>query len=59
VLLNLRAASGPAGAPLEARLSRPARARRLPVFQMEGVEEQIFTFDELPMECKWRCSSTA
>jgi uncharacterized protein YbaP (TraB family) len=50
VLLNLRAASGPAGAPLEARLSDQARARRLPVFQMEGVEEQIFTFDELPMD---------
>ena len=49
VLLNLRAASGAAGAPLEASLTERARARRLPVFQIEGVEEQIFTFDELPM----------
>ena len=52
VLLNLRAASGAAGAPLEARLSDQARARRLPVFQIEGVEEQIFTFDELPMDAQ-------
>jgi uncharacterized protein YbaP (TraB family) len=50
VLLNLRAASGATGAPLEARLADRARERRLPVFQIEGVEEQIFTFDELPMD---------
>jgi len=52
VLLNLRAASGASGAPLEARLSDQARARRLPVLQIEGVEEQIFTFDELPMDAQ-------
>jgi len=52
VLLNLRAAGGAAGAPLEARLADRARARRLPVFQIEGVEEQIFTFDELPMDAQ-------
>ena len=49
VLLNLRAASDSSGAPLEARLADRARERRLPVFQIEGVEEQIFTFDECPM----------
>jgi uncharacterized protein YbaP (TraB family) len=52
VLLNLRAAPGTAGAPLETRLADRARARRLPVFQIEGVEEQIFTFDELPMDAQ-------
>jgi hypothetical protein len=52
VLLNLRAAAGASGAPLEARLADRARARRLPVFQIEGVEEQIFTFDELPMDAQ-------
>jgi uncharacterized protein YbaP (TraB family) len=52
VLLNLRAASSTAGAPLEARLTDRARARRLPVFQIEGVEEQIFTFDELSMDAQ-------
>jgi len=52
VLLNLRAASDSSGAPLEARLADRARERRLPVFQIEGVEEQIFTFDELPMEAQ-------
>ena len=52
VLLNLRAASSVAGAPLEAWLTDRARARRLPVFQIEGVEEQIFTFDELPMDAQ-------
>lgn len=52
VLLNLRVASGAAGAPLEAQLADRARARRLPVFQIEGVEEQIFTFDELPMDAQ-------
>ena len=51
-LLNLRAASGASGAPLEARLADRARERRLPVFQIEGVEEQIFTFDELPMDAQ-------
>src|SRR4029077_6437634 len=35
---------------LDARLVGQARARRLAVFQMEGVEEQIFAFHEWPME---------
>ena len=52
VLLNLRAASGATGALLEAQLSDRARERRLPVFQIEGVEEQIFTFDELSMDAQ-------
>jgi uncharacterized protein YbaP (TraB family) len=50
VLLNLR---GPRraeqGLPLDHRLAELARARRLPLSQIEGVEEQIFTFDEFPM----------
>jgi uncharacterized protein YbaP (TraB family) len=36
--------------PLDQQLMRLARARRLPLSQIEGVEEQIFTFDEFPME---------
>jgi uncharacterized protein YbaP (TraB family) len=51
VLLNLRNAQRPEqGAPLDSRLLALARARRLPLYQIEGVEEQIFTFDEFPME---------
>lgn len=37
-------------APLDRQLLELARARRMPTEQIEGVEEQIFTFDELPME---------
>jgi len=50
VLLNLRAPQDGQGAPLDARLVELARARRLALEQIEGVEEQIFTFDEFPME---------
>jgi uncharacterized protein len=51
VLLNLRGPQRPeAGAPLDSQLVELALARRLPLEQIEGVEEQIFTFDELPME---------
>ena len=50
VLLNLRNPGGAEGSPLDAQLLERARARRLPVDQIEGVEEQIFTFDEFPME---------
>jgi uncharacterized protein len=51
VLLNLRNPQRAAeGVPLDARLFELARARRLPLDQIEGVEEQIFTFDEFPME---------
>ena len=38
------------GTPLDDRLLEMARARRMPLSQIEGVEEQIFTFDEFPME---------
>jgi uncharacterized protein YbaP (TraB family) len=51
VLLNLRNPKRPMQAdPLDQQLMRLARARRLPLSQIEGVEEQIFTFDEFPME---------
>jgi uncharacterized protein YbaP (TraB family) len=53
VLINLRdlrrADSPDIGSPLDQRLLEMARARRLPLHQIEGVEEQIFTFDEFPM----------
>ena len=49
VLLNLRDPRGAGGVTPDGRLAAQARARRLPVFQIEGVEEQIFTFDEMPM----------
>src|ERR1700694_5471525 len=50
VLLNLRNAAGADGSPLDVQLLGLARARRMPLSQIEGVEEQIFTFDEFPME---------
>lgn len=51
VLLNLRnPRRAEQGAPLDSQLLELARARRLPLHQIEGVEEQIFTFDEFPME---------
>jgi uncharacterized protein YbaP (TraB family) len=51
VLLNLRNPKrADQGAPLDSQLAELARARRLPLDQIEGVEEQIFTFDEFPME---------
>jgi len=50
VLLNLRDPRRAVhGMPLDAQLLELARARRMPLFQIEGVEEQIFTFDEFPM----------
>ena len=49
-LINLRDAKrADDAAPLDRQLLELARARRLPTEQIEGVEEQIFTFDELPM----------
>lgn len=51
-LLNLRDAVGGSGTTPDARLAGMARARRMPVFRIEGVEEQIFTFDELPMDAQ-------
>lgn len=51
VLLNLRNPRRVEhGAALDSQLLELARARRLPLHQIEGVEEQIFTFDEFPME---------
>lgn len=50
VLLNLRNPGGAGGAPLDSQLVELARAKRMPLYQIEGVEEQIFTFDEFPME---------
>lgn len=50
VLLNLQQPRGSQGSPLDGQLLEMARARRLPLSQIEGVEEQIFTFDEFPME---------
>jgi uncharacterized protein YbaP (TraB family) len=50
VLLNLRGPQAAQGAPLDARLLEQARARRLALEQIEGVEEQVFTFDEFPMD---------
>jgi hypothetical protein len=35
---------------LEAQLLQRAHMRRMPVSQMEGVEETIFTFDECPLD---------
>jgi hypothetical protein len=52
VLLNLRDPRRVGGTTPDARLAAMARARRMPVFQIEGVEEQIFTFDELPMDAQ-------
>lgn len=50
VLLNLRNPRGAPGSPLDTQLLEMARARRMPLYQIEGVEEQIFTFDEFPMD---------
>jgi uncharacterized protein YbaP (TraB family) len=50
VLINLRNPGGADGSPLDGQLLELARARRMALSQIEGVEEQIFTFDEFPME---------
>ncbi len=52
VLLNLRNPRGASGASLDAQLLDQARARHLPLYMMEGVEEQVFTFDEFPMQAQ-------
>jgi uncharacterized protein YbaP (TraB family) len=49
-LINLRGDASGDAATLDGELAARARSRRMPVFQMEGVEEQIFTFDEAPLE---------
>lgn len=48
-LLNLRNPRVREAETLDAQLISLAQARRLPLFQIEAVEEQIFTFDECPM----------
>jgi len=50
VLLNLQNPKGAQGSPLDSQLLDLARGRRMALSQIEGVEEQIFTFDEFPME---------
>ncbi len=50
VLLNLRNPRPASGAPLDTLLLELARSRRVPLYQIEGVEEQIFTFDEFPLD---------
>ena len=50
VLINLRNPRAAEGAPLDSQLAELARSRRMPVYQIEGVEEQIFTFDEFPLD---------
>ena len=49
VLLNLRNARTGDGVSPDAQLYALARARRIPLFPMEDVEEQVFVFDEFPM----------
>lgn len=50
VLLNLHNPRGAQGSSLDSQLVELARGRRMPLHQIEGVEEQIFTFDEFPMD---------
>jgi uncharacterized protein YbaP (TraB family) len=50
VLLNLQQPKSSEGSPLDRQLLEQARRRRMPLSQIEGVEEQVFTFDEFPME---------
>lgn len=51
VLINLRSSWQPAtAASPDVQLYARARARRMAVAQIEEVEEQVFTFDELPMD---------
>lgn len=50
VLLNLQNPGGAQGSPLDSQLLDMARSRRMPLQQIEEVEEQIFTFDEFPMD---------
>ena len=53
VLLNLRSArdaSSAAATTIDGLLYDRARSRRLPLHQMEGIEEQVFVFDDFPMD---------
>ncbi|MBI2311723.1 MAG: TraB/GumN family protein [Betaproteobacteria bacterium] len=49
-LLNLTEPTADPGATLDHELLHAAMLRRKPIYQLEGVEEQIFLFDEMPME---------
>lgn len=49
VLLNLRTSRPSDGLSPDAQLYALARERKIPVSLMEGVEEQVFVFDEFPM----------
>jgi uncharacterized protein YbaP (TraB family) len=53
VLLNLRNAGAEgkaASMTIDGLLYDRARARRLPLHQMEGIEEQVYVFDDFPMD---------
>ena len=50
VLLNLRGPRRADTPTVDAQIVAHARARRIAIMQIEGVEEQIFTFDECPLE---------
>ncbi|HUQ74030.1 MAG TPA: TraB/GumN family protein [Burkholderiales bacterium] len=50
VLLNLRAPRPVHATTVDSQLVELARQRRMLIGQIEGVEEQIFTFDECPLE---------
>jgi hypothetical protein len=50
VLLNLRDPGHARGVPIDDQLVERAQARHIPFSQIEGVEEQIFTFDEFPLD---------
>jgi uncharacterized protein YbaP (TraB family) len=50
VLINLRSAQSATRPSLDTRIVARARGRRMAIGQIEGVEEQIFTFDECPLE---------
>ena len=52
VLVNLRGPGSGEGLSPDAQLYALARERRMPIFPMEGVEEQVFVFDEFPMEAQ-------
>lgn len=53
VLLNLRVSRQPSGGTSpDAQLFALARERRMPVTQIEHVEEQVFTFDEMSTQAQ-------
>lgn len=50
VLVNLQAARHARQTAPDERLRELARARGVPLYQIENVDEQVFTFDEFPMD---------